>query len=114
MLKEVKNHKIVNIVVSIMLFLCWFVMKALNLSCIIKYKSIMPDLPSGCSEESIILQRKINSFASLLDFCRIQSNKEYGGKKNKSLRMMISKLSLSEEIISFPSKFQVMEFSVRI
>lgn len=43
----------------------------------------MPDLPSGCSEESHknSLKRKINSFARLLDFYQNQSSKDYGKKR---------------------------------
>ena len=69
----------------------------------------MPDLPSGYSEESDknSLKRKINSFASLLDFCQNQSNKNYIIKK--SLIMVISKVTLSGDALPFPSVFQVME-----
>lgn len=101
-------------VVFITLFLFWFdsdesrqfemYYKIWNLLCLIYLADVQKKVTR------IILKSKINSFASLLDFCQNQSNKEYE-KKKKSLRIMISKVPLTGDIFPFPSKFQVMELS---
>lgn len=63
----------------------------------------MPDLPRGCSEESDRndFEKKNKLVASLLGF--FQSNKEC--TREKKVKMLISKVTLSGNIVFFPSIF---------